>query len=118
MTMDLLLFIILSLSTWRLASLLVNEIGPFDMFLKIRDEYYNRKYLHKFMNLDCVWCISVYLGWIIAFLHLGFTFDVFFYGIALSASAIIIESIVRYFIAENEKVLKQQERKKEDGLQV
>lgn len=105
-------FLILSLVCWRLASLFVNEIGPFDIFLRIRDEYYNRKYLHKFINLDCVWCVSVYIGWILAFIALGFTVQVFFYGLALSAVAIIIESALRYLIVNNEKILIQQEKKK------
>lgn len=111
--MSLIVFIVLSLATWRLASLFVNEIGPFKMFLRIRDEYYNQPFLHKFINLDCVWCLSVYIGWILALIALGLTWWVFFYGLALSAVAIIIESVVSYFIAGNEKVLAQRKEKKD-----
>lgn len=110
--MSFLVFVVLSLVTWRLASLFVNEIGPFEMFLKIRDYYYNKPVLHYFINLDCVWCISVYIGWILSIIVLGFKFEVFFYGLALSANSIIIESAVRYFIAENDKVLDQQKKEK------
>lgn len=106
--MGILTFIVLSLVTWRLASLFVNEVGPFHMFTTIREWYYNRSYLHSFINLDCVWCISVYIGWALSLLTLGPVLEVFFYGLAFSAMAIIIESVVRFFIAENEKVLDQQ----------
>lgn len=115
--MTLLTFIVLSLVTWRLASLLVNEIGPFEMFRKIRDEYYNRKYLHSFINLDCVWCISVYIGWILALIALNGKLEAFLYGLAFSAVAIIIESVVRYFVDGNEKIITQQEVK-DDGVQM
>lgn len=104
-------FIIYSLVCWRGASLLVNEIGPFDMFQNLREYYYNKPKLHLFINLDCVWCISVYIGWILAFFSIGFTWKVFFLGLAYSASAIIIESVVRYFIQADPKVLKNQTKK-------
>lgn len=59
-----------------------------------------------------MWCISVYIGWILGFIALGFKAEVFLYGLALSAVAIIIESVVGYLIINNEKILNQREAKK------
>jgi len=115
--MNIIEVLVYSLVTWRLASLFVNEIGPFEMFRKIRDEYYNTPFFKKFINLDCVWCISVYIGWILALIGLGFTWEVFFYGLAFSCIAIIIESVVRFLIESNEKIITQQEIK-DDGVQM
>lgn len=64
--------VIFGLATWRVSSLIVDEDGPFDIFLRIRklagivhDE--NGKPLmipERFFSklLSCVWCASVWVG--------------------------------------------------------
>ena len=62
--------IILTLATWRISSLLVNEMGPYDIFETLRyrlgvryDErsvrYGNNEIAKLFV---CVWCLSVWVG--------------------------------------------------------
>ncbi len=70
-------FILLSLATWRITSLLTEEDGPGDIFIKLR------AVLKPIGVLECFWCASVWVGWAISF-------D-FIKGLALSALAIIIQ---------------------------
>jgi len=51
--MTLLTLIILSLAVWRISSLLVQEDGPYQVLLTIRN------YTKLF---DCIWCMSVWVG--------------------------------------------------------
>lgn len=63
-------FLILILATWRLASLLVVEDGPFDMFLLFRlkagilydqnGEPFGTSWFSD--GLACLWCVSVWVG--------------------------------------------------------
>jgi len=70
--------IVYSLATWRIASLLVNETGPGNMFLKLRERVGIRHdssgnvaaIQDGFLAgvFSCVWCCSVWVGfgWMIA----------------------------------------------------
>lgn len=60
------------LAVWRVASLFVNEAGPFSIFLKIR-EYFGIKHYDNGLVavipdtffaqlLSCVWCASLWVG--------------------------------------------------------
>lgn len=59
-------FLLIGLAGWRLASLLVNEQGPFFIFTKLRDFVQGglgpipkwRIYLMPLF--DCIWCMSVW----------------------------------------------------------
>lgn len=100
--MTLVQLIVLTLATWRIASLLSNERGPFDVFVRIRgmtgithDE--NKKIWivpDDFFALvvSCVWCNSVYIAtfWVAMY----YFFSIFaFWGalpFALSAGAIFL----------------------------
>lgn len=61
-------FIRLSLATWRLASLLVNEAGLFSVFARlrraagVRTDNTGRKYADNELGelLTCVWCMSIW----------------------------------------------------------
>lgn len=100
-------FLILSLATWRLSSLLVEpeDDGPWELFGKFRqlmgvkhDEntglFYGKNFIAQ--ALLCVWCISIWVG-----LGLGITYLMwgdpavyFAFPFALSGAAIIVERIV------------------------
>lgn len=96
-------FLVIALAIWRLSSLLAEEYGPFDIFEKFRtligvvyDEHsarYGTNVIAK--GVVCVWCNSVWFSALGALLVadtvLWWVIDVF----ALSALAIIIDSIVR-----------------------
>lgn len=54
--MSWLMLVALTLATWRLASLLVAEDGPFHVLLKLRE----RTTVGGL--LDCIWCVSVWIA--------------------------------------------------------
>ena len=104
-------FVWLGLATWRLASLLVNEKGPFDMFVRIRagvgivemrlddkPEVYTAvpdTFLGKLF--DCVWCCSLWIGLALTVLYF-FAPVITMWGtfpLALSALAILLEVWIR-----------------------
>jgi len=69
-------FIVYCLATWRISSLLVNEAGPFDVFVKIREVFGIKhkdgvpyEYPDTFFAqlLSCIWCTSI---WVAIFLTL------------------------------------------------
>jgi hypothetical protein len=96
--------VILALATWRCASLLVSEEGPFGVFGKLRhrlgvryDENsipYGANWLAK--GLVCVWCVSVWMafGWALLYLLFGNYAVWLAVPLALSAAAIVVESVV------------------------
>lgn len=54
--MSWLVLFVLALATWRIASLLVAEDGPFHVLLKLRERT-------TFGGLlDCIWCVSVWIA--------------------------------------------------------
>lgn len=70
--MELTHFLILALATWRLSSLLVNEAGPGDVFLKLRENFgfTHDTSKNKLIIPDgfwgelfsCIWCCSLWVG--------------------------------------------------------
>lgn len=93
--------IILILATWRISSLLVDELGPFEMFDRIRYRLgvrYNDKNIPYARNelaelFTCIWCMSVWIGLLIAILYVTIPHytTVLLMPFALSAGAIIIK---------------------------
>lgn len=94
-------FLIATLATWRLSSLLVNEDGPNDMFLIIR----TRLGVHLIGDDDrpesnlgrlfsCIWCMSVWVGAFIALVAIT-PYWVLLIPFALSAAAIAIDRWVK-----------------------
>ena len=86
-------FLYLSLAAWRLASLISNEDGPWQMFKRLRmlAERWCNKYkfcselgLHELVT--CEWCNSVWIGETILYLALP---------LALSTVVIIIKYVVQ-----------------------
>ena len=98
-------FIIFGLATWRISSLLVNETGPFDVFVKIREVFWIKhkdkapyEYPETFFAqlLSCVWCVSVWVG---LFVTLAWFFvpSVAFLvclPLSLSAIAVVVQKII------------------------
>jgi hypothetical protein len=66
-------FIRLSLATWRLASLLVNEAGLFSVFARLRQavgvrtDSTGRKYAENELGelFTCIWCMSIWTAGIV-----------------------------------------------------
>jgi len=66
-------FIVLGLATWRVSSLLVDEKGPFDIFIRLRKLVgieHDQDGIPTLIPdgffpgiLSCVWCCSVWASW-------------------------------------------------------
>jgi hypothetical protein len=105
--MSFIFLVILGLATWRVSSLFVNEQGPFNMFVKIRELAGIQHYPEDFsivqipdrlfaQILSCVWCMSMYVGifWtILYFVHPGLALGLSL-PFALSAMGILINMVV------------------------
>lgn len=93
--------LVLALATWRMASLLASEDGPFECFGKLRhllgvrydqsSQPYGTNWLAK--GVTCVWCNSVWFGffWVILYLFLAQYAVWLAAPLALSAVAILIQ---------------------------
>jgi hypothetical protein len=90
-----------ALAVWRISSILVHEAAPYELASKLRravgvrhDERGNVYAHSEFGKLfTCVWCMSVWVGWLLAFVRDKRGFIV--RGFAYSAVAIVIERVVR-----------------------
>jgi len=88
-------FIILSLAIWGIASLLVSESGPFDIFGRFRDfigvEYNEQSQVigkNEFAKaFTCIWCLSRWIAIPFALMH--YPHSPIIYTLALSTGAII-----------------------------
>lgn len=83
-------FILLVFATYRISTMLTYDSGPWEMFVKLRDRL--RPWTVAF---DCVRCISVWIGCIIAAAYHG-NYLFWFHGLSYSGSAIVLDSIVQY----------------------
>lgn len=96
--------LLLGLATWRLTSLLVNEDGPFDLFVKLRwllgvrfDEQSQRQGTNMLAKgLLCIWCTSIWVaaGWAGLFTIATEASRLLALPLALSAAAIVVERLV------------------------
>jgi len=92
--------VILALITWRIAHMLVHERAPFAMLTRFRravgvaydanSNVYARRELGELFL--CVWCLSVWVGWLIALAHYR-SWDFIVYGLAYSAVACLLERV-------------------------
>lgn len=107
--------ILLSLSTWRMSSMIRDEAGPYSIFERFRawagitEAYYNGK-RELYSNgtllsdiLQCFWCLSIWVGAIVALIAVVFRVislsEFIFYTLSNSAIAILIET--KLFTKEN-----------------
>lgn len=94
-------FLILTLATWRLSSLLVNELGPANIFEHMRRRIgvrYSESGIRYGENIVaeafiCVWCLSVWVGLVFGLLWTfnGVVATMIAVPFALSGGAILIE---------------------------
>ena len=96
-------FLILGLTTWRLSSLLVQEDGPFFIFVRFRslvgikwnelgEEYSDSVFGQVFL---CVWCLSIWIGIALSLLYLFFGSWLVYlcWPLALSGLACIVQGV-------------------------
>lgn len=113
---QLIILILISVTNWRICSLIQDEDGPFDIFLRFRNKigltkvedlplneqllYPNNEFVHNgnfFAKLvECIWCLSVWVGFAIS-LYLGITNIIEaslvpIYALASSALTILIST--------------------------
>ncbi len=102
--MTLNVFFYLALAAWRLASLVANEDGPWQMFkrLRLRAEQWCNKYkfcreLGLYELVSCEWCNSIWIGigLTVLYLWIGQTILYIALPLALSTVAIVIKYLVQ-----------------------
>lgn len=86
-------FLIGAIATWRITEILLDEDAPFELASHLRTQVRARASHHilfKEMSkaFNCVWCLSVWVGWIVAILQLDKRW--FLTGFAYSAIAIFV----------------------------
>lgn len=101
--MSLSIFFYLALAAWRLASLVANEDGPWQMFrrLRARAEQWckNYKFCREFGLYDlfaCEWCNSIWIGAGLTLLYLWIGESILYLAIPLALSTIVI--ILKYVV--------------------
>lgn len=97
LSMNILIF---GLATWRIASLLVREEGPFHVFEKFREWSGIRHGLDGEIELippnllagilSCVWCCSIWVAFGLWIFHFIFPIAATWFATALSLSAVAI----------------------------
>ena len=109
--------VVLALATWRLASLLGQEDGPFGVLAALRyrmgeryDEYSNQvlerlgeKWYHALVyeiadQLTCLWCCSIWVGVLLTILYLVLPMITFYWMLpfALSAVGVYLNARARF----------------------
>lgn len=96
--------LILALATWRIASLLAREDGPWDMFAHLRDFFgvyydtFSQAQAKGFFGklIVCVWCNSVWVGATLALLYwfTPYLYNFITLPLALSAGAILLDTLI------------------------
>lgn len=96
-------YLILTLATWRITSLLVNEYGPFNLLERMRYRLgvrYDESLQRIGMNVvaeafTCMWCLSVWVGLVLSIaLYAMPVLSVWLLlPFALSAGAIVIDRL-------------------------
>lgn len=90
---------VLALATWRIANLLVNEAGPFDLFGRLRaglgidydplkEEFYNRSGGEVAEMLLCIYCTSIWVAAAVLIAYLLAPTPTFWFCAGLSLSTV------------------------------
>ena len=84
-----------SLATWRISHLLLYEVGPYQILVKLRElvgvvhDEEGTPLEHKYQWTQCMWCFSIWVALVVKYLPVK-VLDVF----ALSGAALLIGRIV------------------------
>ena len=96
-------FVILALATWRIASLICNEDGPFDVFERIRNHAKSlstRSKLCRTFGLEelfhCEWCMSMYLGAVLTILFYLVPLPTLYASLPFTLSTVTI--VIKYVV--------------------
>lgn len=99
--------VIFGLTVWRISSLFVNERGPFNVFVKIRElsglMHDERGEVYMIPDtllagiLSCVWCCSIWIGigWAVFWIFFPILALKIAVPFAFSAVAILLETMIR-----------------------
>jgi hypothetical protein len=101
--MSLTIFFYLSLAAWRLASLIANEDGPWQIFKRFRqraeqwcNNYRFCRELGLYELLACEWCNSIWIGAGLTLLYLWMGPAILYVALPLALSTIAI--IIKYIV--------------------
>ena len=101
--MTLNVFFYLALAAWRLASLVANEDGPWQMFkrLRLRAEQWCNKYkfcreLGLYELVSCEWCNSIWIGIGLTLLYLWIGQAILYIALPLALSTVAI--VIKYLV--------------------
>lgn len=101
--MSLSIFFYLALAAWRLASLVANEEGPWQMFKRLRDRAEqwcrNYRFCREFGLYDlfaCEWCNSIWIGTGLTLLYLWMGETILYFAIPLALSTVVI--MIKYVV--------------------
>jgi len=67
------------------------ERGPFDIFLRFSNLFLEDDWIGD--GIRCLYCVSFWIGLLVAFIHFGFSWEVLIYGPALSGAAILVHKL-------------------------
>lgn len=84
--------IVAALATWRISSLMLYEVGPFDLFLHVRS--FASRWLFTAELFSCVYCISIWIGAACAILLLT-PLWLLLIPFALSAVAVMVDRCLK-----------------------
>ena len=102
--MPLNIFFLLSLAAWRLASLIANEDGPWQIFKRFRQRAEDWCKRYKFCSelglyelVSCEWCNSIWIGIGLTVLYFWMGDSILYIALplALSTVAIVIKYVVQ-----------------------
>jgi hypothetical protein len=119
--MSLNVFFYLALAAWRLASLVANEDGPWQMFKRFRQRAEQWCQQYKFCRelglyelVTCEWCNSIWIGVLLTALYLWIGEAILYVALplALSTVTIIIKYIVQ-LLQTTQKFLEDSKRSQE-----
>ncbi|HSL45626.1 MAG TPA: DUF1360 domain-containing protein [Anaerolineales bacterium] len=101
--MSLTIFFYLALAAWRLASLVANENGPWQMFKRLRQraEQWCRQYqfcheLGLYELFSCEWCNSIWIGTGLTLLYIWIGDSILYVAIPLALSTVVI--VIKYAV--------------------
>jgi len=95
--MTFLLLLMASFATYRVARMLAQEDGPFDVFARVRGRVNQRTWVGR--GIACVWCLSFWVALVVACGlawqgHLAWR-DVWLVWLAIAGASAAIYQVVR-----------------------